>query len=85
VWGYLLGEAADTDALAQKATRAYADLVAAGKDVALWPDHLRQQVYLGDEAFVWRMQALASDRPVSDKAIPRAQRARLKTLQGKTG
>ncbi len=38
VWGYLLGE----DALANKAGRAYADLVAAGKDVALWPDHLRQ-------------------------------------------
>jgi hypothetical protein len=35
------------DALAQKSGRAYADLVAAGKDVALWPDHLRQQMYLG--------------------------------------
>lgn len=81
VWGYLLGEAAHTEALAQKAGRAYADLVAAGKDVALWPDHLRQQMYLGDEAFVLRMQALASDRAVSDKEIPKAQRASPKTLQ----
>ena len=55
--------------------------MAAGKDVALWPDHLRQQMYLGDEAFVLRMQALASDRAVSDKEIPKAQRASPKTLQ----
>jgi len=81
VWGYLLGEEASSDALAQKAGRAYADLVAAGKEVALWPDHLRQQVYLGDEAFVQRMQALAADRAVSDKEIPKAQRASPNTLQ----
>lgn len=81
VWGYLLGEDVSTDALTEKAGRAYADLVAAGKDVALWPDHLRQQMYLGDEAFVQRMQALATDRAVSDKEIPKAQRASPKTLQ----
>lgn len=38
-------------------------------------------MYLGDEAFVVRMQALASDRAVSDQEIPRAQRASPKTLQ----
>ena len=81
VWGYLRGKAACTDALVQKAGRAYADLVVAGKDVALWKDHLRQQMYLGDEAFVLRMQALASDRAVSDKEIPKVQRASPKTLQ----
>ena len=81
VWGYLLGRDADTPQLAAQAGRAYAELVAAGKDVALWPAHLRQQIYLGDEAFVLRMQALASDRAVSDKAVPRAQRAHPKTLQ----
>ena len=32
---------------ALRAGQAYADLVAAGKDVALWPDHLRQQMYTG--------------------------------------
>lgn len=81
VWGYLLGSDANTPALAAQAGRAYAELVAAGKDVALWPAHLRQQMYLGDEAFVLRMQALATDRAVSDKAIPRTQRAHPKTLQ----
>jgi putative transposase len=81
VWGFLLGEEASSDALTQKAGRAYADLVEAGKVVSLWPDHLRQQMYLGDEAFVLRMQALAADRAVSDKEIPKAQRASPKTLQ----
>lgn len=81
VWGYLLGEDASTEALSEKAGCAYADLVAAGKDAALWPDHLRQQMYLGDEAFVQRMQALATDRAVGDKEIPKAQRASPKTLQ----
>jgi DNA-directed RNA polymerase specialized sigma subunit len=38
-------------------------------------------MYLGDAAFVLRMQALATDRAVSDKAIPRTQRAHPKTLQ----
>ncbi len=81
VWGYLLGADAVSDEAEQKAAQAYADLVAAGKDVALWPDHLRQQMYLGDEAFVLRMQALASDRAVNNKEIPKAQRASPKTLQ----
>ena len=36
---------------------------------------------LCDEAFVSRMQALASDRVVSDRVIPKAKRAGPKTLQ----
>lgn len=81
VWGYLLGADVLSDEGESQAARAYADLVAAGKDVALWPDHLRKQMYLGDEAFVLRMQALASHRAVSSKEIPKAQRASPKTLQ----
>ncbi len=38
-------------------------------------------MYLGDEAFVLRMQALASDRAVSAKEIPKALRASPKSLQ----
>ena len=81
VWGYLLGADALSCETESTAAQAYADLVAAGKDVALWPDHLRQQMYLGDEAIVLRMQALASDRAVGSKEIPKAQRASPKTLQ----
>ena len=47
-----------------------------------WLDRAAVWGYLlGDEAFVLRMQALASDRAVSDKEIPKAQRASPKTLQ----
>lgn len=81
VWAYLLDVDVYSDELAQKAARAYAELVAAGTGVRLWAEHLRQQMYLGDEAFVVRMQALAADHLVSDKEIPKAQRASPKTLQ----
>jgi hypothetical protein len=47
-----------------------------------WLDRAAVWGYLlGDEAFVLRMQALASDRAVSDKEIPKAHRASTKTLQ----
>jgi hypothetical protein len=42
---------------------------------------LRQPMVLGDGALVLRMQALATDRVASDKAIPRTQRAHPKPLQ----
>ena len=38
-------------------------------------------MYLGDEDFVLRMQALASNRAVSAKEVPKAQRASPKSLQ----
>lgn len=89
VWGYLLGEediALDGSAAsrlqAARACEAYAQLVAAGKNVQLWSrDHLQQQMYLGDDAFVERMQALASDQAVSSKEVPRVHRASPKSLQ----
>jgi putative transposase len=46
----------------QSAARAglkYADWVAQGKGVALWDGHLRQQIYLGDDAFIAKMQKKA--------------------------
>ncbi len=42
-----------------RAADKYAEFVAQGKGVALWEEHLRQQIYLGDNAFVTRMQKLA--------------------------
>lgn len=67
VWGYLLGrDPQDVRACAQ-AAQAYAALVQAGQGVQLWAQGLRQQMYLGDDDFVLRMQALASDHAVSAK------------------
>ena len=51
-----------------QAAARYADFVAEGKGVQLWDDHLRQQIYLGNDAFIARMQkqaGLDSANPVS--------------------
>ena len=38
------------------ASAKYAQFVAEGKGIQLWDDHLRQQIYLGDDDFIARMQ-----------------------------
>ena len=81
VWGYLLGRNVVDEDTRSQAAQAYAALVQAGQGVQLWAQGLRQQVYLGDEDFVLRMQALASNRAVSAKEVPKAQRASPKSLQ----
>ena len=72
--GYLLGRAATSAADSRKAGMRYEALVAAGKDVRLWDQALRQQIYLGDDAFVERMQALAPATPTRSTEVPKAQR-----------
>jgi putative transposase len=57
--GYLLQRPAATAADHRRAAQRYAELVAAGHGEALWDEGLRQQIYLGDETFVDRMQVLA--------------------------
>ena len=79
--GYLLGHAPEGPEDQRRAAARYVELVAAGRDVRLWDDALRQQIYLGDESFVERMQALAGDGPVGSPEVPRAQRRRTLTLQ----
>lgn len=44
-------------------------------DVDLWARALRQQVYLGDEAFVRRSQSAAGVASTPDSDVPRQQRA----------
>ncbi len=55
-------------------TTRYADLVAEDTAPALWDTGLRQQVYLGDEAFVERMLALANASKPASREVPKAQR-----------
>jgi REP element-mobilizing transposase RayT len=78
--GYVLGRSADTSADHRRAAARYAELVAAG-GISLWDDALRQQIYLGDEAFVERMQARAEPRRVRAREIPKMQRRRPESLQ----
>jgi DNA-directed RNA polymerase specialized sigma24 family protein len=54
---------------------------ASAKNVRLWDDALRQQIYLGDENFVERMQALADPRNSTDQDIPKIQRSKARTLK----
>lgn len=69
-----------------EAMERYAQAVAEGLGEPLWRDHLRQQVYLGDEGFVKRMQAIAEGvagpaaPALRTVEVPRAQRASPLTL-----
>ncbi len=78
--GYLLGREARDAADARRAARLYVALVVAGRDVKLWDTALRQQMYLGDETFVQRMQALADPARQRSTEVPRAQRRAVVTL-----
>jgi putative transposase len=40
-----------------RAARVYAEFVADGHGVRLWDESLKQQIYLGDDVFITRMQA----------------------------
>ena len=75
IWGYLLGSDVKNAADAKQAADMYKALVTAGRDVKLWDEALRQQVFLGDEHFVQRMQDLASNARISTKETPKTQRA----------
>ena len=48
--------------------------------LSIWAQGLRQQVYLGDETFVARMQALAEPHRLRSRETPRAQRKRAAAL-----
>ena len=78
--GYLLGHAVRGPADHRRAAVRYTALVAAGREVRLWDDALRQQIYLGDDSFVERMQALAEPQRIGARDIPKEQRSKALTL-----
>ena len=77
---YLLGRPVGSAADRRRAADRYARLVARVPDASLWDGALRQQIYLGDEAFVARMQALGEPRNSTDADIPKIQRRKARTL-----
>lgn len=77
---YLLGHEPTGAADRRRAAQRYAALVSAGRDMRLWDEALRQQIYLGDEAFVERMQALAEPQRQRATEVPKAQRRAPLTL-----
>ncbi len=78
MYAQVLGRDVTTAAQRRRAQAAYAQLVATARDAPLWEQALRQQIYLGDEAFVERMQAMCV--MPSAGSVPRAQRSRSTSL-----
>lgn len=79
--GYVVGRPVHSDADRRRAADRYARLVASATNVSLWDSALRQQIYLGDAAFVERMQALADPRNSTDQDIPKVQRRKVRSLK----
>jgi REP element-mobilizing transposase RayT len=83
VHGYLLGRDVANGRDAKRATQRYEKLVDQGKDVRLWDAALRQQIYLGDESFIQRMQSLLEPERARAAEVPRKQRrTRPDSMQG---
>ena len=81
--GYLLGRPVAHPADRTQAARKYADLVDSARDgeIPIWRDNLRGQVFLGDEAFVDKMLALAAPHQRAAVDVPKAHRKSSRTLQ----
>lgn len=70
----VLGREARSAADVSRAVAQYAEFVAAGQGEPLWERALRQQIYLGDEGFVERMQARAQPLRRATSDVPAVQR-----------
>jgi putative transposase len=80
LYGYFLGQPAETPAQVRQARRLYAQHVAEGHDSPLWERALNKQIYLGDDAFVARMHGLSTQAAAASKQVPKAQRSAPRTL-----
>lgn len=79
--GYLLGRPVGGARDRQRAVQRYAALLAEAQSEPLWESGLRRQVFLGDEDFVARMQALAAPERRAAVEVPKVQRKSGATLQ----
>jgi putative transposase len=82
--GFLLGKTPACAADHRRAAQRYTAIVASAPDVRLWDEGLRQQIYLGDDEFVARMQAQATKFEAGSKRqaeIPAAQRRQPRTVK----
>jgi putative transposase len=65
----LLQQPISSAADSRRAQRLYVQTVSAARDVRLWDEALSQQVYLGDDAFVQRMQGVVAHTKSSQPAM----------------
>jgi putative transposase len=77
--GYLIGHALRDARDRERACRLYARLVSQpeASDGSFWAATLREQIFLGDEAFAERMQAKADPARLAAREVPRRQRGAL--------
>jgi len=77
--GYLLGQTVGDSHSRARAAQLYSELVNQNRagDADFWQSSLKGQVFLGDEAFVGRMQAMVQPQRLDDRAIPKPQRQRI--------
>ncbi len=75
VHAQLLGSMPDTPKAAARGRKLYAQLVASARNLPLWDQALNKQVYLGDDDFVQRMQAMAAPAQASSREVPKPQRS----------
>jgi REP element-mobilizing transposase RayT len=81
--GYVLGRPVANDGDRQLAAKRYAELVNAQPkgEASIWQEGLRGQVFLGDDAFVTKMLAMATPQQRAAVDVPKAQRKSTLTLQ----
>jgi REP element-mobilizing transposase RayT len=80
VYGCLLGADARGAMDFRRGADRYAALVRAAPAMPLWDRALRQQIYLGDDAFIASMQARADPRRAVSREVPGRQRGKPITL-----
>jgi putative transposase len=78
--GYLPGSDMSTQEHRRRAAELYAEIVHSARRVDLWNEHLRAEIYLGDEAFVLRAKAQATRQRLDCPEISRTQRTAADTL-----
>ncbi len=73
LYGYLIGQDVETAEDVSRARALYEQFVCDGLNDRLWERELRQDIYLGETAFIQRIQMSMSRAQASSKEIPAAQ------------
>jgi REP element-mobilizing transposase RayT len=79
--GHLSGADITTGEHRRRATELYAETVLAGLGVDLWKTHLRGEIFLGQDEFVAKMQALATRPRMACAEIAGSHRADPRALE----
>jgi len=78
--GFVLGRPIKQAEDYGQAARAYAELVASAPDQRLWDEALRQQIYLGEQNFIDRVQQRMEGKRARTNEVPASQRSKPMTL-----